>query len=107
MRRISYSFKHFSASRKSPIVEYRIISNYARSGDGPDTPLPIEPDSKATLSPSAVFFQRGALHIQHAVNKAKRAARAMSREARRRDRLRKKIVVMGTTNPASSVSRWV
>jgi hypothetical protein len=106
-RRISDSFKHLSGTRNSPIIHSRIISNHARADDGPDTPMPTKPGLMGIISPTAVFFQKGTLQIQDAMQKAKRAAKVRPRGERRRDKLRKKIVVVGMADPSSTVSRWV
>jgi hypothetical protein len=108
-RRISDSFKlkHLSSTRNSTIIHSRIISNHARAGDGPDTPMPTKPGLMGIISPTTVFFQKGTLQIQDAMQKAKRAAKVRSRGERRRDKLRKKIVVVGTADPSCTVSRWV
>jgi hypothetical protein len=107
VRRISNSFKNFSRSRHSPIIDSRIISNHARTGDGPDTPMPTKTGLMGIISPTAVLFQRGTLQIQDAMRKAKRITRVMSRDERRRDKLRKKIVVVGMADPSPAVSRWL
>jgi hypothetical protein len=105
--RISDSFKHFSGIRASPIIDSRIISNHARTGDGLDTPIPTKPGLMGIISPTAVFLQKGTLQIQDAMQKAKRAARVRSRDEKRRDKLRKKIVVVGTAEQSPPVSRWL
>jgi hypothetical protein len=106
-RRISDSFKNFSGTRHSPIVNSQIISNHARSGVGPDTPMPTKPGLMGIISPAAILFQKGTLQIQDVMQRAKRAAGFRSRDERRRDKLRKEIVVVGTVDPSSTVSRWL
>ncbi len=106
-RRISESFKHISGTRNPPIIDSRIISNHARTGDGPDTPMPTKTGFMDIISPTAILFQKGTLQIQDAMHKAKRATRVRSKGERRRDRLRKMIVVVGTSDPSPTVSRWV
>jgi hypothetical protein len=106
-RRISDSFKNFSGTRHSPIVNSQIISNHARSGDGPDTPMPTKPRLMSIISPAAILFQKGTLQIQDAMQKVKRAAGVRSKDERRRDKLRKKIVVVGTADPSPTVPRWL
>jgi hypothetical protein len=101
-RCLSDSFKNFSGTRNSPI-----ISNHVRTGDGPDTPMPTKSGLMSTTSPTVVFFQKGTLQIHDAMQKAKRVAKVKSRNERRRDKLRKKIVVVGTADPSPTVSRWV
>jgi len=106
-RRISDSFQNFSGTRNSQIINSRIISNHARTGDGPDTPMPTKSGLMSIPSPTAVFFQKGTLRIHDAMQKAKRVAKVRSRDERQRDRLRKKIVVVGTADPSPTASRWV
>jgi hypothetical protein len=105
--RISDSFKTLSGLRKPSVISSRVISNYARKGDGPDTPMPTKSSFAGLLSPTAILFQKGTLKLQDAIHKAKHAANIKSRYERRRDKLRKKIVIVGGTDPSLSVSRWV
>jgi hypothetical protein len=106
-RRISDIFIYFSSTRNYPIIHPWVISNHARTGDGHGTPMPTKSGLMSIISSTTVFFQKGTLQIQDAIQKAKRAAKTRPRSERRRHKLRQKIVVIGMADPSPTVSRWV
>lgn len=108
VRLISDALAHFPNTRKSPITNSRFISNYTRTDSGPDTPMPSKPEFIGIQSPTGIFH-KSTLQLQDAMQKVKRTARIRSMEERRRDRLRKKIVVVRTAeqSPDRPVTLWV
>lgn len=106
-RRISNIYGKLSGARTSPVIESRIISNHARSGDGPDTPMPTKPGFMGIMSPTSVFH-KGTLLLQDAMQKAKSAAGVKSRDERWRDKMRSQIVVVGVVEPSPNrpAVRW-
>jgi hypothetical protein len=85
---------------KSSSVEPTIIPNSARAPDGPDTPLPRKSGFMATL-PSvdlSEHVQHGNEHLQEVYERAKKSLKIKTSDEKRRESLKKKIVLVGMSD---------
>lgn len=106
VRRLSHAFSHrFSGSQKSPTISAKIISNYARDSEGPDTRMPMKPEAMGVMSPTSIFH-KSTLQFRDALEKAKRTAKIRSKDEKKRDQLRRQIVFVGAAKQAPGV-QWL
>jgi len=106
-KRFSGAMTRFSGGKGSP-TKKNIISNTARSPAGPDTPIPTKSGFMSILPSTDVSetVHNGNKHLQEVYLKAKRGLTIKTSGERRRDSLKKKIVVVGITDqsPGNSYS---
>ncbi len=102
-KRLSSVVKHFALSPSSP--KRGVISNGVRRPSGPDTP---HPNNK---SPFQGFFplvettmQKGGVHLQEAVIKAKKTVGMKNSGERHRQSLKKRIVYVGISDQSSGTT---
>lgn len=95
-KRLSGAMNRISGSGNG--TKETIISNAARRPSGPDTPAPNKIGLMARLHDSADVIQKGNLHLQDAVAKAKKSVKFKSEDERRRDNLRKNIQIIGPSD---------
>lgn len=106
--------KHFSGAMnrisggQSPPSKTKIIPNAERAANGPDTPLPVSPGTKVAF-PSVTVSEssrNGNEQLQEVYERAKRSLKIKSRDEKRRENLRKKIVVVGTTDQSPGMTSF-
>ena len=102
-KRLSGAMRHLSGgSGKSPSPTKRsvMIPNWARKADGPDTPILPKTGLMVFLPTVEVnVMEKG----NELVAKAKKSVKIKSGQERRRDDLRKKIVVIGITDQSPGI----
>jgi hypothetical protein len=102
-RRLSGAIKQLSGG--SPTLPKRtVISNSARRLSGPDTPMPNKTGFMAFLPFVEMIMQRGGVHLQEAVAKAKKKVRFKNSNERKRQRLKKSIVVVGISDQSPGMA---
>jgi hypothetical protein len=104
VRRVSDAFRQFASNNVPPVLEIKVVSNYAREAGGPDTPMPARSSFMAVRSPTTVYH-KGASQLQDVIWKVKRVAHVKTKDEKARDTLRKKIVVVREADLPSSRSR--
>jgi len=92
-RKFSRTMKRLSGSKAPP--RPTVISNVARAPEGPDTPAP---KSGISVRSPVEALQYGNEHFQEAYAKAKKSLRIKTAEEKRRESLKKKIVVVGMSD---------
>lgn len=95
-KRFSGAMKRLSGGR-SP-TKTTIISTAKRAPDGPDTPMPVKSVGMKTALASvnvSESVQHGNEHLQEVYEKAKKSLKIKTSDERRRESLKKKIVVVG------------
>ncbi|RDW67718.1 hypothetical protein BP6252_09114 [Coleophoma cylindrospora] len=110
-KRFSGAMSRISGS-ESMIKESTIISNAARSADGPDTPAL---DTGRTgfvmksLEEAADVLEKGGEGLKGAVKKGVSSVKVKSKTERRRDKLRKSITLIGPSDqsPDGRVAEWM
>jgi len=96
-KRLSGAIKHFHLGPTSSRVG--VISNGARRSDGPDTPHPkYKPSFKGFFPSVETTIQKGGMHLQEAVTKAKKSVRFSTSGERNRQSLKKSIVYVGISD---------
>ncbi|KAE8447463.1 hypothetical protein EG329_010736 [Mollisiaceae sp. DMI_Dod_QoI] len=85
--KFSGAVRGLSTSRRGSQTKKTVITNRARKADGPDTPLPLKSGFVETI-------HRGNEQLQEIIEKTKKNV-LRTAEERRRDELKKKIVVVG------------
>ena len=90
MRRVSGASK-FSPTKKT------VIPNSQRAHDGPDTPLPLKSLGLVAFIQDDVIG-KGNVHFQEVMAKAKQSLTIKTTDEKRREGLKKKIVVIGITD---------
>jgi hypothetical protein len=97
--RFSGAMKRLSGG-KSP-TKTTVISNSARAPDGPDTPMPVKAGGVKSTFPSVNMgesVQHGNEVLQEVYLRAKKSLKIKTSEEKRRESLKKKIVVVGVTD---------
>jgi hypothetical protein len=98
MKRFSGAIRRvFGAGRFSP-TKTTVIPNSQRAYDGPDTPLPLKSPELVTFVDEEVMRPIGNLHFQEVAAKAKQGLAVRTADEKRRESLKKKIMVIGTTD---------
>jgi hypothetical protein len=99
-KRVSGAVRHLSGgSNKSP-TKRNVVPNWARKADGPDTPILPKTGFLAFLPTVDVnVMEKG----NELVAKAKNTVKIKSGQERRREDLRKKIVVIGITDQSPGI----
>lgn len=97
IRRIQGAVKRISSSKTAPAQTSTIIPNAERKIDGPDTPVVkrSEPFMNIDIYGTAHHSNE---HFQEVYERAKKSLRMKSSEDKRRESLKKKIVVIGITD---------
>jgi hypothetical protein len=95
--RISNPWKRISGASVSPTKTTNIISNAARAPEGPDTPVVRRSDHFPNIDISETAHHKNE-HFQEVYERAKKSLRIKSSDEKRREELKKKIVVVGITD---------
>ena len=96
-KRLSGAMKHLHISPISPRIG--VISNSARRPNGPDTPNPNSKSPFKGFFPSLeTTIEKGGMHLQEAVTKAKKSVRFKTSGERNRQSLKKSIVYVGISD---------
>jgi len=95
-KRFSGAMKHLP-ELASPITKKDYIPNSSRSSNGPDTPHPDHAGISAPWTKKEAFH-RGKENIHEVITRAKNAIRYKSANEKRRENLKKNIVVVGITD---------
>jgi hypothetical protein len=100
-KRLSGAMRRLSGA-KSPTTSRRnvVIHDSARAAEGPDTPMPGKSGfmSGLTSADMSGVLHTGNEHLQEVVAKAKQSLKITTAADRRRESLKRKIVVMGITD---------
>jgi hypothetical protein len=95
-RKLSGAMRHLSLSPISP--KRSVVSNGARRPSGPDTPMPNKSHFMGFFPSVESTMQKGGVHIQEAVSKAKKTVHFKTPEERKRASLKKSIVYVGISD---------
>jgi len=99
-KRLSGAMKRLSGGKSSPTKTTTIISNSARAPNGPDTPIPMRSGNIAAFAfvdPNDTVHH-GNEHLAEVYARAKESLKIKTGDERRRESLKKKIVVVGITD---------
>jgi hypothetical protein len=104
-KRFSGAIKRLSGGKSLP-TKTTIISNSARAADGPDTPMPVKSGFMAAFPSVNVSesVHNGNEHLQEVYERAKKTLKIKTSDERRRESLKKKIVVVGVTDQSPGMS---
>jgi len=80
------------------------MSNGAKRPNGPDTPHPNKSTFKGFFPSVETTMQKGGVHIQEAVTKAKKTVRFKTSEQRKRESLKKSIVYVGISDQSPGMA---
>jgi hypothetical protein len=97
-KRLSGAIKHLSGGSSSISPKRSVISNGARRANGPDTPMPCQSGFMSFLPSVGTTMQKGGLHFQEVVTKAKKTVHFKNDDERKRESLKKSIVVVGISD---------
>ena len=99
-KRLSGAMRRISGGPKASLTKREVIYNSARVPNGPDTPMPVK-SGFMTLLPSVEIgetIHTRNEHFQEAYTKAKESLKIKTSSERRRESMKKKIVVIGITD---------
>jgi hypothetical protein len=115
-RRFSNAIRSYASGSSAPQtpssisgtdVMHNIVTTEARNADSPDTPIPTKGFMKiGSMGPA---LARGGVGVKDAVASVRKGVHVKSRDERRRDKMRKKIVVIGQADqsPDGVVNNWL
>jgi hypothetical protein len=97
-KRLSGAIKHLSPGSSPVSLTRSVISNSARRANGPDTPMPPQSGFMSFLPSVEITMQRGGVHFQEVITKAKKTVHFKNNDERKRESLKKSIVVVGISD---------
>lgn len=101
--------KRIAPASKRSLLNTNVISNARRESDGPDTPVPQSSRVGSWGLPVGNIVESGNEHFQEVYSKAKKSLKIKSAEEKKRDSMKKKIVMVGISDqsPDGRVSDWL
>ena len=101
-KKLSGVMKQLWRMKKSP-AKQTVISNTERAPGEPDTPMPSNFGLKSLFS-STGMLQKGNEQLQDAINKARKGLKIKTADEKKRENLKKQIVVVGVTDQSPGIS---
>lgn len=99
--RLSVAMKNWP---RSPTSSNNVISNGARRPSGPDTPHPNKSPFKGFFPAVETTMQKGGVHLQEAVAKAKKTVHFKTVDERKRESLKKSIAYIGISDQSPGMT---